>query len=183
MDDLFNLQNKVDLYKQVLQNALEYRKVWEEKLKGFILMRLEEITKGVGLDSKIELKDQIRNMETIVLSLGASESGISEKINDVTEKAMIKNHGSLIYQQLFNGKVQVMILYPQIEGFGAGQPPKMIGIYRPNEIKEPFIIRHLEEFLREVTNWEDFDDDDPSTYTPIGFQMQSLAAGPEGDEQ
>ena len=81
----------------------------------------------------------------------------------------------MIYQQLYNGKVQVMIVYPFIEGFGEPRPPKVISIYRPEEIKTPFLLRHMEEFIKEITQWEDFDDDDQAA-AKIGFNVQSLAA-------
>ena len=80
---------------------------------------------------------------------------------------MVKQNGSLIYQQLFNGKVIVLISYPYIENYGEPRPPKTIAIYRPEELREPFFIRHMEEFLSELTTWEDYDDDEP--IQRIGF--------------
>ena len=182
MEDLHTLKNKAKQYKEVLSNTSNYRQDWDDHLKKFIIDRLNFISKEVGITSKINVKDQIRNLETIIFGLGAAESGISEKINDVTEKAMIKNNGALVYQQLFNGKIQVMIGYPYIENYGEPAPPKMIAIYRPNELKEPFIIRHMEEFLKEITNWEDFDDDDHPQTKPIGFNMQTLTQNTEIEE-
>jgi len=49
----------------------------------------------------------------------------------------------------------------------------MIAIYRPEELKTPFLIRHMEDFIKEITHWEDLDDDDQPT-NKIGFQIQSL---------
>jgi hypothetical protein len=82
---------------------------------------------------------------------------------------MIKHNGSLVYQQLFNGKIIVIIQYPFIENYGEPRPPKTVAIYRPEELSEPFLIRHLEEFIQEITDWEDFDDDEPNK--KIGFSM------------
>ena len=67
-----------------------------------------------------------------------------------------------------------------IEGYGDQQPPHTIGIYRPEEIKPPFVLRHLEEFLKEITIWEDYDDDQPTQ--KIGFNMNFIdpAPSPEG---
>ena len=70
---------------------------------------------------------------------------------------------------LFNGKIIVLINYPFIENYGQPQPPKTIAIYRPEELKEPYFIRHMEEFLQEITKWEDYDDDEPTKR--IGFQL------------
>ena len=49
------------------------------------------------------------------------------------------------------------------------QSPRMIEILRPDELKIPFIVRHVETLLKEITEWEDYDDEEPSK-TAIGFQ-------------
>ena len=105
-------------------------------------------------------------------TLGSEESGITEIINEKTDKPLIKHNGSLVYQQLFNGKVQVMIGFPYIEGFGEPRQPKVIGIYRPEEIKPPFLVRHMEDFIKEITMWEDFDDDEIPHI--IGYQSGAI---------
>jgi hypothetical protein len=169
MESLFNLKGKVNTYKKILGNTKSYRQAWLDHLKKFIIERLEFIVSETGLSANIEVTDHIENLETITLSLGTLQSGLREKISDDAVRPMIKHNGVLIYQQLFNGKIQVMIMYPFIEGYGKPQPPKMISIYRPEEIKEPFIVRHMEEFIKEIINWEDFDDEQP--VQPIGFSL------------
>lgn len=173
MEDYKGLISKIERYQTVLTNTKSYRDRWDSQLKTLITTELENMLKASKLDGKIEVQDKVRHLEYIVLSLGSEESGISEIINDKTDKPLIKNNGSLVYQQLFNGKVQVMIGYPYIEGFGEPHPPKIIGIYRPEEIKAPFIIRHMEEFIKEITQWEDYDDDDTPS-ARIGYQMPNI---------
>ncbi len=173
MEDYNGLIAKVQRYQSVLANTKAYRERWASQLKSLIISELENMLKVAGLPGSIETSDKVRHLEYVILSLGSEESGISEIINDKTDKPLIKNNGSLIYQQLFNGKIQVMIVYPYIEGFGEPRPPKVIAIYRPEEIKAPFLIRHMEDFIKEITQWEDFDDDDQPS-AKIGFQVQSL---------
>ena len=168
MDDYNGLISKVQRYQSILNNTKFYRERWTTQLKGLIISELEAMMKASGLEGKIETTDKVQNLEYIMLSLGSEESGISEIINEKTDKPLIKNLGSLIYQQLYNGKIQVMIVYPFIEGFGEPRPPKVIAIYRPEEIKLPFLIRHMEDFVKEITAWEDYDDDDQMA-TKIGF--------------
>jgi hypothetical protein len=167
--ELNNLKNKVEHYKEVLKNTENYRKVWHSETKAMILNLLNNISDDVKLKVKIEEKSQLENLEAIVLSLGTVKSGLSQKIEKGIELPLVKQNGSLIYQQLFNGKIIVIIQYPAIENYGQPRPPKTIAIYRPEELKEPYIIRHYEEFIQEVTNWEDFDDDEPTK--KIGFDM------------
>ena len=175
MDDFNGLISKVQRYQSVLTNTKTYRERWTSTLKDLIISELEAMLKVSGLQGTIEATDKVKHLEYIILSLGTEESGIAEVINDKLHKPLIKTNGSLIYQQLYNGKVQVMIVYPFIEGFGEPRPPKVISIYRPEEIKTPFLLRHMEEFIKEITQWEDFDDNDRAA-AKIGFNVQSLAA-------
>lgn len=164
-----NLVRKVKKYKEVIENTLEYRKAWKKYLKNEIIEDLEEMVELSGLNAKVISKTQIENLEAVVLSLGQSKSGLFRKVNDEIDRHMIKHNGSLLYQQLFNGKIMVMINYPYIENYGKPHQPKTLAIYRPEEMKKPYLIRHMEEFISEITLMEDFDDDEPNQ--KIGFEL------------
>lgn len=168
--ELGSLLNKAEQYKNVLNNTMLYRTAWHELLKPLVKSTLDEIIIRSGIKAEVKIQDKIENLEAIVLDLGRSSSGITENIEDSgVKRTMIKNNGSLIYQQLFNGKIMVMIMSPHIEGYGEPKSPRMIEILRPDELKIPFIIRHVETLLKEITDWEDYDDEEPSK-TAIGFQ-------------
>ena len=178
MEDLTNLKRKVKEYQEILSNTVHYRERWKSGLKETIKSELQRMLDETALEGEIEIKDDVHNLEAIVLSLGEEKSGIYEKINKEVKRPLIKHNGSLIYQQLFNGKVMAMITYPVIEGYGQPKPPKTIAIYRPEEIKPPFLVRHMEEFMREVTDWEDYDDDDKGPSQKIGYSLNFM---PQGD--
>lgn len=172
--DFGTLLVKANAYKHVLQNTIDYRHQWASTIKPLLKEGLGEIIAATELKADIKFQENIENLEAVVLDLGKSSSGISESLEDSgVKRTMVKNNGALIYQQLFNGKVMVMILSPYIEGYGEPKPPKSLEILRPDELNKSFIIRHMELFLKDITEWEDFDDDQPSKsnigFNPIGF--------------
>lgn len=171
--EYIGLKNKVIEYKKVIANAHAYRNDWNEQLKEFIVSEVTKMSTAADLDLDVTVQDNMGNLEAVTCTLGRSASGIFEKIDEDTNKPLIKHNGTLVYQQLFNGKVQVMVSFPYIEGFGNPPPPKFIGIYRPQELKQPFLERHLEDFVKTVTSWEDFDDDEP-VHQKIGFQVPQV---------
>lgn len=175
----FNLQRKVNTYKEILTNTRAYRNVWKESLKDLIVKQLTDISTAVGLEGKVETKSDLENLEAVVFSLGDVKSGMYQEVNESIKRHLIKHNGSLIYQQLFNGKVIVIINYPFIENYGKPHPPKTVAIYRPEELKEPFILRHLEELITEITNWEDYDDDEPNKKIGFKFNFENQG-GKEG---
>ena len=170
MQELHSLKNKVKKYHEIRQNTQDYRTIWHSELKDRLVKLLTDTCEEVGLDAAVETRDQVKNLEAVVLSLGKVHSGIYEDLENEMKRQFVRVNGMLVYQQLFNGKIIVMIVNPMIEGVGEPQPSKMIAIYRPEELQTPFIIRHLEEFLRDITEWEDYDDDEKQPQK-IGFNV------------
>ena len=183
--DTGTLISKVNKYKQVLENTQKYRKAWHDETKPMLISTLEEILKEADLNkAEVITRDNIENLEAVILELGRSSSGIAENVEDSgVKRTMIKSNGSLIYQQLFNGKIMVMLISPHIEGYGQQKPPLTLEILRPDEIKAPFILRHIEAFLKDITDWEDFDDEEQKHtaigFNPIGFNPDQSQPQPQ----
>jgi hypothetical protein len=163
-----NLKRRVERYQEILDNTNQYRETWEKELRDSIGKQLKTLADACGLSAAIEVNETTKNLASVVFNLGSVESGIVQMLSGQIQRDLVKFNGSLAYQQLFNGKIMVSINYPQIEAYGQPLPPKVIAIYRPEELKEPFFIRHLELFVNEITQWEDFDDDQQAN-APIGF--------------
>ncbi len=178
--EIFNLQRKVDQYKEVLQNTEKYREEWKTGLREKIKSILQHLVTATKLDAEVVTREEIENLGAVVLTLGTSKSGMFQKVNEDIRRDLIKHNGSLVYQQLFNGKIIVLINYPFIENYGQPRPPKTIAIYRPEELKEPYFVRHLEDLIQEITNWEDYDDDEPNKR--IGFQLNFNPDGLESGQ-
>jgi len=164
-----NLKKKVVRYGEVLESTQKYRQIWLDELSQRIMNQLNYIISQVGLEATVEVRSELENLEAIDLSLGTVRSGLFQRVNGDVQRDLIKQNGALIYQQLFNGKVLVLIQYPMIEGYGEPRPPKTIAIYRPEELNDAFFLRHVEEFMQEVILWEDYDDDEP--HQRIGFNL------------
>lgn len=174
------LKRKVQEYYAILANTQSYRQVWKDNLKQEIIDNLKSMMEATSLKAKILTPDKIGNAEAVVLAMGKEASGLYARVDDDTNKPLIKDFGSLVYQQLYNGKIQVLAFLPVIEGLANPQPPQVLGIYRPEELKPAYYERHLEEFIRMLKEWEDYDDDAPAK---IGFQMPALEMRPEAPPQ
>ncbi len=167
--DIAGLIGKVNDYENTRKNTIAYRESWISEIKPMLRSHLENIIKETGLKANVDERTEMDNLEAIVLDLGQEESGISQRVTDSLNKSLIRYNGMLVYQQLFNGKIIIMIVPPFIEGLGQPKPPYNLEILRPEELKPPFILRHVEKLLKEVTEWEDYDDDLPEKKA-IGFQ-------------
>ncbi len=171
--DITNLKKKAEVYKTVVSNTDIYRQQWPE-LKKYLMEQLTAIINEIQIKAQVSNVDKLENLESVILDFGKTSSGISEHFEDSgVKRTMIKSNGSLIYQQLFNGKIMVMVLPPSIEGYGEPKPPKSLEILRPEELQPTNIVSHIEVLLKEVIDWEDYDDNEPSKpsigFQPIGF--------------
>jgi len=176
--DLSSLMVKFKKYIEVLSNTDKHRATWQEFAKPVIVDLLEKVCKEADLPkAEVIVRDNVNNLEVIALDLGRAASGISEKMEDTgINRMMIKSYGSLIYQQLFNGKIMVMVVRPHIEGYGQPLPPLNLEILRPDEVTPEQLIKHIEAFLKNITDWEDFDDEEQRSssmgFNPIGFKTE-----------
>lgn len=168
---LDNLKNKVKNYETVLENTIKYREVWKDSLKQQIKDDLEAICTESGIKYEFIENSQYINLDSLILSLGNTKSGIYQAVEPDIQSHLIRHNGSLLYQQIFNGKILVQVHYPMIDKYLEARQPKTIGIYRPEEIKTPFVLRHIETLISEITAWEDYDDDENIQHSKIGFTL------------
>ncbi len=170
MEKYTAIKERAGKYTQILEQVVNYRDEWGGGLKEMIRKTSEEILSHTGVKAQIEVEEKFENLESITISLGKSISGIAENVDGVNKRTIIKDKGSLVFSQLFNGKVQSWMTYPLIEGLMQPKPPKMIGIYGPPEFNEDLILTNFDEFFKELIEWENYDDDQPGQQVArIGF--------------
>ncbi len=174
MEKFTALRERANKYQAILDQVVNFRKNWDEKLKDFIIEKSNEILHHTGIRAAVQVEERFENLESVTISLGKSISGIAEQVDVDTKRTIIKDRGALIYSQLFNGKIQAWITYPLIEGLMQQKPPKMIGIYAPHEFDEKLIMSNFDDFFNELIEWENYDDDQPNHITNrIGFGIHS----------
>lgn len=171
MEKYTALKARAESYKNMLDQVDVFRKEWSKSLKKFILKNVKEIANQTQLDFDIEEQDQITGLGIISLRMGVKKSGLYEEMRKNEQKEFFKDFGTLNYSQLFNGKVQVWMTFPVIEGLMEPAGPKLLGIYGPPEFNEKLILTDFERFLKDLIEWEDYDDDEPpvAPQKKIGF--------------
>lgn len=173
MEKYTAIKEKADKYKELLERVEAFRAEWEKSLKKNISKELKKILSAIEVDAEINEESEVRGLSAITVKLGMKKSGIYQKMDGGDRKEIFKDYGSLIFGQLFNGKVQVWMTYPILEGVMEPRPPRMIGIYAPPEINDALLLSNVDFFLNELIAWEDYDDDKPdSKPQSIGFGTQ-----------
>ncbi len=181
MEKYTAIKDRASKYTDILQQVIDFRNAWAGGLKENIKATSKKILKHTGINAQIEVEERFENLESITISLGKSISGIAENVDGVNKRTIIKDKGSLVFSQLFNGKVQAWMTYPIIEGLMQPKQPKMIGIYGPPEFNDDLILKNFDDFFKELIEWENYDDDQPGQQiNRIGFGTQHAGAEEEG---
>ena len=145
--DYGTIISRVKEYNSILKNTKKYRKAWGESIRPMIIEELNKIIEETKLNAFVEIRDDIENLEVIALSLGTVVSSIAEKLpGNRTKRSFIKSSGALIFQQLFNGKIMMMVMYPYIEGYGQPKPPRSLEILRPKNLSVNICCDMLKSF-------------------------------------
>lgn len=157
-------------YTDCLSKVEARRQLWETETKEIIYNSLTQITKDYKFQWHVQRLEHLTNYQTINISFNNLNSGISEKEYDkagklVHAKSYIKHGGYMAYCQSFNGKVNVLIVYPYIEEWVTQKEAKVIATIEPKEISNEKILQHLVQFLNEMSAWEGTD------RPPIGYQV------------
>lgn len=154
-------ENDLSTYWEKLQKAKadisNRQKYWQQTCASFLERNLNEVIQKYQIEAVVKHEKRITNMEAIMLDFGRTESGLYEISSPETQRPFIKDFGSLIYSQIYNGKVSVWIRYPVIEGLMDRQAPKVLYLYEPSEITPSHIYSHIKDTLKELAEWEDQD--------------------------
>jgi len=167
---LEQIKNKTEAYHKALQKIQQRHQEWVQQAKPLILQTLDKIVQGVpnewyvGLQEYNEKAAQSINLESASLHLKNMYSGIVYKTID-SVKSYVKYGGMLSYAQTYNRTIAVIIYYPHIEQWVEKREPLFLGNFEPSEITEVLIMKHLENFLDAMTEWED------NEREPIGFNF------------
>jgi len=153
--DLTGIINKFNDLNNALGQIEENRKLWESEKKDLIGNTLAEIINTSNLKGFTAFNDDAyKNHENVIFSRNDSRSGIVLTSSDGGFKSFIKEGGSLIFSQVYNGNIDVIMTLPHIEDIIPASDPIKLGVLNPKDITEDSICNYVERFIEELRDWE-----------------------------
>jgi hypothetical protein len=73
--------------------------------------------------------------------------------NQIPEFQFISG-GALVFSQTYSGDVFVIVLFPEVDGVTLENNMVELATLNPSEITEKLIIEKVDEFLKEMIQWE-----------------------------
>lgn len=154
--ELTTIQENAFIYETHLKNVNRRREMWTVAVKDKIKNTLEEVKKNFRkINWDVHMSDEKKNLETIMLKIKDTPSGISEVSDDGNTRQYIKMGAELGFSQMISGKINVWYEYPHWKDLQLSrQLRKHMVTIEPAYVTEGLIAGYVHQFLAEVTLYE-----------------------------
>lgn len=159
-----HLEERVNDYKKSIEIVIQKKIFWKQKTRTILLETLNNIVTQYNIGWQVQELNWIQSNEAINITFDSFPPELMEKTNLITSYQFIQG-GSLVFSQSYSGDVHVIILFPIVEDTSIENSSIELGIFKPEEITEKFIIERVDEFLKQMIQWEV-----PNLKTKLGFQ-------------
>lgn len=128
-----------------------------------LLKTLKAVASKYKIGWKVQELNWIYNSEAINISFESFPEELMDCTNRIPTFQFIPG-GALVFSQTYSGDVYIFVLYPEIEAASTENNMIEFGIMNPSEITEKVIIDKVDDFLKEMIQWEV-----PNKRTKVGY--------------
>lgn len=158
-----HLEERVSDYKASIETVIAKKTHWSKKAKPLIVKTLKEIANSYTIGWKVQELNWIYNNEAINISFESFPLELMECTNQIPTYQFIPG-GALVFSQTYSGDVYIFISFPELDHVPNENNLLELGSISPLELTEKVIIENVDEFLKEMIQWEL-----PNTRKKVGF--------------
>lgn len=148
-----NLEGRIIDYKKSIEIVIEKKILWNTKTKYLLLKVLNKITGNYDIGWRVQELNWISTNEAINITFDSFPKELMSKTNKIPEYQFIKG-AALVFSQAYNGDIYILILFPIIENISIEKSSIDLGVYNPTKISEELIVEKVDEFLKQMIEWE-----------------------------
>ncbi|GER60036.1 hypothetical protein [Patiriisocius marinus] len=157
------LQERVEDYKTSIETVVAKKTKWNEFSKPLLLKTLKAIVTKYTIGWKVQELNWIHNNEAVNISFETFPKDLMDCTNKIPTFQFIPG-GALIFSQTYSGDIYIFVMFPEVDGIPADNNTVEFGLINPSEVTEKVIIEKVEEFLKEMIQWEV-----PNKRTKVGY--------------
>ncbi len=162
-----HLQERIEDYKASIETVVEKKMLWKTKVKPLLVKTFQNITSKYPIGWQVQELAWVNSNEAINITFKSFPQELIECTNQIPTYQFILG-GTLVFSESYSGDIYVFILFPDVQQIPLENKSKDLGIFNPKEITQRLIIEKVDEFLREMINW-----DLPTHRNSVGFQNQN----------
>lgn len=148
-----NIEKAVLRHQESLKKIEERRNLWVKDKKKELIDVLTLVSTTFSADWQCQNFKAAENLETVNITFNDHPVGIFEK-SAAGVKSYPQSGGYLAFAQSFNGKIHVVVGYPNIEGITEQKAPDHLDTIEPTQITESKITEYVIAFLDKMSEWE-----------------------------
>ncbi|WP_299215404.1 hypothetical protein [uncultured Aquimarina sp.] len=158
-----HLEERVNDYRTSIKTVVDKRLLWKTKTKTLLLKTLKTIVKLYDIGWKVQELSWIHNNEAVNITFDSFPEELMDCTNQIPAFQFLPG-GALIFSQSYNGDIYIFMLFPEIENTPQESNVIELGIYAPEMVTEKVITEKVDEFLKEMIQWEV-----PSVKKKVGY--------------
>ncbi len=148
-----HLEERVGDYRNSIKTVVDKRLLWKTRIKDLLDKTLQSITEQYDIGWKVQELSWIHNNEAVNITFDSFPPEMIDCTNQIPAYQFIPG-GALIFSQSYNGDIYIFMMYPEIDNAPQENNLKELGIYAPESITEKLIVEKVDEFLKEMIQWE-----------------------------
>ncbi|HWR93951.1 MAG TPA: hypothetical protein VN192_01985 [Flavobacterium sp.] len=161
------LNDRIKDYKNSIETVVQKKIYWKEHARIVLLNTLKAIASKYAIGWTVQELNWIQSNEAINISFDSFPPELLDQTNKIPSYQFIQG-AALVFTQTYNGDVLVIILFPLVDNTTPENSSLELGNYNPKDINEKLVIEKVDEFLKEIIQWEI-----PNKRNKLGFQNQS----------
>ena len=162
-----HLEEHITDYKASIKIVVDKKVLWGTETKAVITKVLQAIVKKYDVGWKVQELNWIASNEAVNITFDSFPPELIDCTNQIPSYQFIQG-GALVFSQTYSGDVSILILFPYIEQLPVENSSLDLGTYNPKDVTEKLIIEKVDEFLKEMIQWEV-----PLQRKKLGFQNKN----------
>ena len=158
-----HLSKRISDYKKSIETVVDKKSKWNAQTKPLLLKTLRAIATKYNIGWEVQELNWIYTGDAVNISFKTFPEELIDCTNRIPAFQFIPG-GALIYSQTYSGDINIFVLFPEVNGVSMDNQMVELGTFNPLEITEKAIIENVEEFLKEMIQWEV-----PNKRAQVGF--------------
>lgn len=151
---LEHLEERILDYKNSIRIVVQKRILWKTSIKDLIVSVLKKAEDLYAIGWQVQELNWIHSSEAVNITFDSFPPDMIELTNQLPTYQFLQG-GSLVFSQLHNGDINVIILFPVAENsMPLESESEDMGTYTPEDINEKLIVEKLDIFLKEIIKRE-----------------------------
>jgi hypothetical protein len=148
-----HLEERTLDYKTSIETVVDKKTKWNKHTKPLLLKTLNAIVSKYALGWKVQELNWIHNIEAINISFESFPEELMDCTNKIPAYQFIPG-GALVFSQTYSGDVNIFVMFPEVVGTHTENNIVEFGLMNPSEVNEKIIVEKVDEFLKEMIQWE-----------------------------